>query len=797
MLDIERVFQAESLAIYEFLIGDGRGCRIPAYQRPYAWDRSNIDRLLEDVTSGLADVADDPESVRFLGSIIAVKEKPEPNEPRLVLGIIDGQQRLCTLLVLNVLLHEMLGGLIKTLEDRADARLTDLLESANTLRDNLSRTYQYEARLSGDVHRWYPRIIRALDDAWGRSAPAIRYSSPIARFLWAYIRYSQGPAVVEPFSYSALDEHDRILEGHEALISIIAALKGDLKALALGKHAAHELPALPELRTSPHYIAQVWNDEKAPDDFEVILADDMKAGGQLHQLIRLTALAQFINFRMAATIVEATAEDYAFDMFEAMNTTGQPLTAFETFKPKIFEAEGTGYLGSDSQASVKRVERYLDRYDRADARQAATSTLLIPFALMEDGRKLEKHLSQQRKYLRERYGKASDLNDKRRMARSLADLATFVDAVWKPDGGKIDLLPGSELRDDGAAFCIEALRALNHDITLAPLARFYSAFVAADKDEKKDAAEAYFAAIKAVTAFSMIWRANFSGTAGIDSAYRELMAKGGGGAPAFSRRPKNGPAVEPLVENLKTYFRWKLTKTGIDKERWIRSASSEVAYKAGAQALIRFLLLVASHDTVPDPVKPGFLEAAMNGFRPMMTTDRWQDETLNSIEHVAPQSINAAGWAADLYEDPRTVNRMGNLILMPSVANSALSNKPWAQKKVLFKLFGASTLAEAEVALTEASASGYNPGKKVQELLANARYLPMCASIKDFDADWDAAWVAERSRHIADLAWQRLWPWLEANPATAITSTAAEISGVSNGEAASLTAQTFQKEGSV
>ncbi|MNR96917.1 hypothetical protein D3C71_384320 [compost metagenome] len=764
MLDIERVFQAESLAIYEFLIGDGRGCRIPAYQRPYAWDRSNIDRLLEDVTSGLADVADDPESVRFLGSIIAVKERPEPHEPRLVLGIIDGQQRLCTLLVLNVLLHEMIGGLIRSLEDRADARLDDMLESANTLRDNLSRTYQYEARLSGDVHRWYPRIIRALDDAWGRSPTAVRYSSPIARFLWAYICFSHGPTATEQFSYSALDEHSRILEGHEALISIIAALKGDLKDLALGKHPAHELPSLPELRTSPHYIAQVWNDEKAPDDFEAILEDDAKLGGQLQQLIRLTALAQFINFRMAATIVEATAEDYAFDMFEAMNTTGQPLTAFETFKPKIFEAEGAGYQNSDSQASVKRVERYLDRYDRAEARQAATSTLLIPFALMEDGRKLEKHLSQQRKYLRERYGKSADLADKRRMARSLADLATFVDAVWKPDGGKIDLLPGSELRDVTAAFCIEGLRALNHDIALAPLARFYSAYVSSGTDKRKEAADAYFAAIKAVTAFSMIWRANFAGTAGIDSAYRELMAKGGGGAPPFSRRPTSGSAVEPTVENLKTYFRWKLGKKDIDRGRWVRSASSEVAYRAGQQALIRFILLVAAHDTKPDPAKPGFLESAMNGFRPMMTPDHWQDENLNSIEHVAPQSTNAPGWPADIYEDPRTVNRLGNLILMPSVANTALSNKPWAQKKVLFKLFGASTLAEAQAALTEAQAGGYNPGKKVEKLLEDAHYLPMCASIKDFDKEWDAAWVAERSRHLADLAWQRLWPWLEASP---------------------------------
>ena len=48
---------------------------------------------------------------------------------------------------------------------------------------------------------------------------------------------------------------------------------------------------------------------------------------------------------------------------------------------------------------LDRVQEYLDRFKRADERQNASSTLMIPFALSEDGHKLEKHLNAQRRYL--------------------------------------------------------------------------------------------------------------------------------------------------------------------------------------------------------------------------------------------------------------------------------------------------------------------------------------------------------------------------------------------------------------
>ena len=53
--------------------------------------------------------------------------------------------------------------------------------------------------------------------------------------------------------------------------------------------------------------------------------------------------------KVGVTVVSAPGA-YAFDMFESLNTTGEPLTVFETFRPKVIQAEGLDkYENSDSK----------------------------------------------------------------------------------------------------------------------------------------------------------------------------------------------------------------------------------------------------------------------------------------------------------------------------------------------------------------------------------------------------------------------------------------------------------------
>lgn len=777
MLNIGQIFTAESQSIYDFLTIDGQGCYVPAYQRGYAWDSQNVGRLLEDATLGLERLVQDETSVRFLGSIIAVQGNalvaaPPPLDrelPRRVLTIIDGQQRLCTVAVLNILLHDRLAMLVEELSASGEEGVVAVHADATDFLDDLAKTYEFEGRRVAALNRLYPRIIRSMDDQWARTPDHARYTSPISRFIWAYVAHThtEPDAHRRAFEYSAVGADGTILPGHEALVGVIAFLRQELGDLADDTHASLDLPTLAQIVAQDSKIAEELWPHQLPASVRTYIEeqDDDPSYLAVSRTLRLLALARFVNYRMAATVIDANQEDYAFDMFEALNTTGQPLTAFETFKPKVIEEEGlAAYPRSPSRPRLDTVQAYLDRFKKAEDRQAATSTLLVPFALAENGHKLEKHLSHQRRYLRDQFAAARTRAGRRNFVRNLATTAEFVGSAWRPHGrGRPQLLPDPERREPVAEFCFEALRALRHDITLAPLTRFYAAYEATEARGKDAAAAEFFGAVKAISAFSMLWRASKGGTANIDSVYREIMARGVGPIRPLCRRPDQGAAAEPSLENLRAALRAKLTAERLDRATWVRDASQAAMYQTG-QLVTRFLLLAASHDAVPDEVALGLIEKGRRGALNLLTRDKWNDEAMQTVEHVAPDAAHSAGWPQDVYADQRTVHRLGNLVLMPSLENNILANRPWVQKRVLFTVFGASTGRAARQAIAQARARGFSVGVRAEELVEEAAMLPMCKAISDFDGPWDLAFIERRSTRLAELAWDTIYPWIEPPP---------------------------------
>lgn len=92
--------------------------RVPAYQRPYAWEPEQAQELLDDLTQALDNSPDEP---YFLGSIVLVKDVDGPGS-----DIIDGQQRLTTLTILLAVLRELstdsqvADGLDKRIREQGD-----------------------------------------------------------------------------------------------------------------------------------------------------------------------------------------------------------------------------------------------------------------------------------------------------------------------------------------------------------------------------------------------------------------------------------------------------------------------------------------------------------------------------------------------------------------------------------------------------------------------------------------------------------------------------------------------------
>ena len=768
-INIEQVFTAESQSVFDLLTVEGQGCYVPAYQRPYAWDTDNVHRLLEDATLGFAKLAENDDSIRFLGTVIAIQgatladvQAPFDRElPARVLTIIDGQQRLCTLIILNVLLHDALLSVARAFDEEEEEAIKWLKEDIDDFLDELAKTFRFVGRRARarDRHDWYPRIIRAHDDRWGRTAAAAQYESPIARFIWEYMEHVADEEE-ESFEYRPTDDDDEISDDHEPVIEVIQYLGEVIEGLAGGAYENLALPDAADVLGNARIRNALWP-HPLPDHLARFLQDG--DGHALHGLfqraVRLSGFARYVNQGMAVTVVLTQAEDHAFDMFESLNTTGQPLTAFETFKPKVIEAEGRTFPGSASQAALETVQSYLDRFKRADERQNAASTLMIPFALVEEGRKLEKHLGAQRRYLREAYDRSPDLAAKRNFTKSLAHTAQFAGQVWRPRRRQEpQLLPHPRPIDEAAELCIEALRDIRHDVAIAPIARFYAAYCDA-RLQARAAATEYFAAIKAVTAFSMIWRASFGGTANIDGVYRDIMRRGADGAAALSRQ---GGAA-PTAAALRIMLRFHLTEEGIDRARWVRDASQIPIYRAG-QSVTRFLLFAASHDAMPDEEAPGLIEKGRRGTNSMLTRLQWRDEANISVEHVAPNSTSA-GWPADVYEDARTVQRLGNFILVPKAENQLLANRPWAQKRVLYTLFSSKTRRQAQRAIGQARQAGFNVGRTAEDLVESSRFLPMCEAVAGYEGEWDEAFIVDRGTRLAELAWDRLWMWLREPPA--------------------------------
>lgn len=89
---MEDIFKPQSLTIKALFGNQDALYQIPRYQRPYSWGDEQIEKLWEDLRESQMN----NESNYFLGSIITAK----PQETSNYLDVVDGQQRLTTLLIL-------------------------------------------------------------------------------------------------------------------------------------------------------------------------------------------------------------------------------------------------------------------------------------------------------------------------------------------------------------------------------------------------------------------------------------------------------------------------------------------------------------------------------------------------------------------------------------------------------------------------------------------------------------------------------------------------------------------------
>jgi hypothetical protein len=113
--------------------------RIPRFQRPYSWTRENIQEFWDDV------VRDNPEDY-FIGSMVVFKESNQR------FGVVDGQQRLTTIMILLAAIRNAL----------AEHKLQDLAQGIQNLieRRNIDNIPEYVLSTETSYPFFQDRILK-------------------------------------------------------------------------------------------------------------------------------------------------------------------------------------------------------------------------------------------------------------------------------------------------------------------------------------------------------------------------------------------------------------------------------------------------------------------------------------------------------------------------------------------------------------------------------------------------------------------------------------------------------------
>ena len=768
--DVDALFKPTSASVRQLLSDLVGGFSIPSYQRPYRWMPSDMRRLCEDLIAGLDRLVKDESAVAFIGAIITVtgvgdEHATKPSDPR---QIIDGQQRLTTIVMLAVALHEQLGSVHGKLSGKdLPERENDWFdEHLSEVRGQLLLCLSDQKSFGDDDFRKLPKLTRGITDIWSNRASSARYLSPIANLIHGYLTAEPGKNYMptkptneikpestgsSPADFDYL--HLRFQQLKRIVHDISRGTEGDL---------ADSIDLTTVLGAGSHAFTALF--QPGTSDLAPALRAHASTNDNVARALRLLLFSRFLLERVAITQINAKDETYAFDLFDSLNTTGEPLTAFETFVPLVVQAEGIeAYPTSTSFEHVALTSRLLSADEGNVQRQ--TERLMTSFLLADAGVKVASKHNEQRRELTRLYRSAETPDHRRAMTRQLADCALCYFHLWH----RLELSRGATGVEgslgEESLFSLRFLAKLNHTIVLAPLSRYYSEWAATPSTEAVSNLEKI---IKASTAFSVLWRAAHGGTDGIDSLYRRLMSQGLDSICAPLARTSGSshdvralPAPSTVIDGYRFLLASASTFPVTSKDDWIAHSASRPIYDDQSE-LSRFLLLVAGHHAVADGTTGLTKDGQEADHTAMLKADRYTvDDRLATVEHVAPQTPKEGDWADSVFMSPSVVSWLGNLTLLPVDDNAFISNRSWNDKRIIYSALSADAPDETQKILTSGVKGGLTLSQEKQDYIVERRqHLPMLRSISRFEGEWDREFIQERTRHLLARAWTILDNWL-------------------------------------
>lgn len=771
MDDVGKLFDAESANLWHTMNchNSRAGFKIPEYQRIYDWSKTKqVKRLLEDCFNGFylfaKPIEEWEEIYTYLGTIILVHgESEDTYKGNDSLEIVDGQQRLTTLSLLCCALMIVLRYHEKEIENIVDDKMKKLIKDEyETNRKNLYQCViqDYNTMDSNQVR--IPRIVRH-DNNRAETKKYSDYKSGIAKFLSDFLEFYRNGNLGDKFDFKlkSSDDGDKSIKDNyeyieQQIINVIYEAKetDNLECeIIRPKYSISKGGRRLLLRDS---------DLASDDNIDKRLDQIVNKGLGILGFTRLVQFSRYLTNYVVLTRVETKDEGAAFDIFDALNTTGEPLTALETLKPRIIKYEDTNcgrYDGSYSQTQFQPIEEYLkNSYGETNKRQQATKYIVVAFAMYYEGEKIPLDLSFQRNYLRSTFKKVvdSEKNNKKLghlYVSALNNVANYREFCWDSSGIEKNLkLTNPKV----TKLCLKFISEMNTRLTIPGLTRYWS-------NPEDENGEIFCEAVKAFTAFIVLRRTATSNTKNIDADFRKMMSDKtvGGSDPLcvgekFTHRLID---IDDLCNEFKYYLQDKISVH--DKESWIQNSIGRSHFTV-SKTLCRFLLLIAAHQSKPDENNPGLLIKSDVGSSryDFLDYEKWMSKSYSTIEHIAPNKRDS-GWCSTIYENHYTINLVGNLTLLPVEINSHIGNASWKDKKTYYSLLSDTSQPNRRKKIDTAKKEGVTITKTFERtLLQKGWEYSMVNPISLID-EWSNDAIQNRTRNILDLVWESVAQWLK------------------------------------
>lgn len=695
-----------------------------------------------------------------------------------IVELIDGQQRVTVSLATALALHDYLRTRQHKLPNNNDL-LGKYIVLQRNMEKELVKTLSSEAIPMAEGVDYYPRMIRGEIDTWSSKNNDFVYKSPLSFLLSSYINHIKGAQGKKPFKFD--------IHGMENVLGIalfkqtFGNIQKYIKELAEGTFSKDKsliLSNVEKIYDNESFLNELFLTYGMPTGIFASFRKTFTKEKELYQYKTtarvLVVSAYFLTKTMYCYTVSSN-KDYSHKVFISLNTTGDTLTAYETFVPMVVNlyARPEEYSGTELQVMIREIDGYLD-YNEA-GQIARTLELLVNFALAEDARKLSKRHIDQQRYMLDRFekrcGKPSEctgaacIKNAEELVKNLRNVARVREAYYGLEETKLkSCIEGDEIVEKvagkeekqahkklarEATFCLEFMADSKHTITVALISRFYSKFL---KEKSVINHSELCKAIRSTAVFFALWRSSRLGTDGLGDKHRKIMEE-------LVRKESEDPVFSSLTETYRRLLRENSKVPLTDEESQVRSELSlkewvklslQIEIYTTQKHVAKFILLLSEY------WKPKSSPAQEFVF----SSDFWRHSAHETIEHILPQKS-----LKEVEVNP-LLNSIGNLTLLPRNINSYINNADWENRRIIYLALCEQNENELDVKIKNITLTPEQKKllredwSKMKKIRGSGVSLPPIANIAKKYEVFNREKIEARGKKILEDAWEPLIEWL-------------------------------------